>query len=102
MPKGKTDLKRFAKQEKRRLRNRSVRAAVKTYIGRARQALAGGAPGGGPGGAGEDTPQAAVLRASRELDRAARKGAIHQNNAARRKSRLVRRANALQAAATGA
>ena len=36
MPKGKTDIKRFQKQEKRRLRNRSVRSAVKTYVGKAR------------------------------------------------------------------
>ena len=40
MPKGKTDTKRFEKQEKRRVRNRSVRAAVKTYISRARQSIA--------------------------------------------------------------
>jgi small subunit ribosomal protein S20 len=91
MPKGKTDTKRFEKQEKRRLRNRSVRAAVKTYISRARQSI------GDAGTAGAETTQAAVVRAISELDRAARKGIIHPNNAARRKSRLMKRFNATTA-----
>ncbi|MGH2370859.1 MAG: 30S ribosomal protein S20, partial [Chloroflexota bacterium] len=42
--------------------------------------------------------QAAVLRAIRELDKAAQKGIIHRNNAARRKSRLMKRFNSLAAA----
>ena len=96
MPKGKSDTKRFEKQERRRLRNRSVRSAVKTYISRARQSIAGAS-------AADETVQGAVLRAIRELDRAARKGIIHRNNAARRKSRLVKRLHTLDAAAaTGA
>ena len=33
MPKGKGDIKRHQKQEKRRIRNRSVRSAVKTFVG---------------------------------------------------------------------
>lgn len=91
MPKGKTDVKRFQKQEKRRLRNRSVRAAVKTYVTRARQTMASRTEGG-------ESVQLAVLRAIRELDRAAQKGIIHRNNAARRKSRLVKRLHALDSA----
>jgi small subunit ribosomal protein S20 len=96
MPKAKkTDKKRWEKQEKRRLRNRSVRSAVKTYISRARQAIAQ-APM-------EEMTTEAVLRAIRELDKAAQKGVIHDNNAARRKSRLVKRLHAaLAAAAAGA
>ena len=93
MPKGKTDLKRFEKQEKRRQRNRSVRAAVKTYVSRARQAIAAGPQTDAA------TIPAAVLRAIRELDRAARKGVIHRNNAARRKSRLMKRLRASASAA---
>jgi small subunit ribosomal protein S20 len=92
MPKGKTDVKRFQKQEKRRLRNRSVRSAVKTYIGKARQSIVGASSRE------EDGLQANLLRAVSELDRAARKGIIHPNNAARRKSRLMKRFNALAAA----
>ena len=92
MPKGKTDIKRFQKQEKRRQRNRSVRSAVKTFIGRARQSLVGATSRE------DETLQSSVLRAIKELDRAARKGIIHPNNAARRKSRLMKRVNALGAA----
>jgi small subunit ribosomal protein S20 len=91
MPKGKTDIRRFQKQEKRRLRNRSVRSAVKTFIGRARQSLVGATSRE------DETLQTSVLRAIKELDRAARKGIIHPNNAARRKSRLMKRVNALAA-----
>jgi len=93
MPKGKTDIKRHQKQEKRRLRNRSVRSAVKTFIGRARQTISSAKT------ADEDGLQLVVVRAIGELDRAARKGIIHPNNAARRKSRLMKRVNALQATA---
>jgi small subunit ribosomal protein S20 len=91
MPKGKTDIRRFQKQEKRRQRNRSVRSAVKTYIGRARQAIVGATSRE------DESLQSSVLRAIKELDRAARKGIIHPNNAARRKSRLMKRVNALSA-----
>ena len=93
MPKGKTDLKRYENQEKRRQRNRSVRAAVKTYVSRARQAIAVGPQ------TDEATIPADVLRAIRELDRAAQKGVIHRNNAARRKSRLMKRIRASASAA---
>jgi small subunit ribosomal protein S20 len=94
MPKGKSDTKRFEKQEQRRRRNRSVRAAVKTYIGRARTTVAAATEA-------DESVQATVLRAIRELDRAARKGILHRNNVARRKSRLVKRVGALSGAATG-
>ena len=84
MPKGKGDVKRHQKQEKRRIRNRSVRSAVKTFIGKARTAIAAEPL--------EDTTEQTILTAIQELDRAARKGIIHTNNAARRKSRLIKRA----------
>lgn len=90
MPKGKGDPKRAEKQEKRRLRNRSVRSAVKTYITKARTAISGDPE--------SDTSQSAILRAISELDRAARKGILHPNNAARRKSRLIKRQRAAVAA----
>lgn len=44
---------------------------------------------------GEDAVET-VRAAISELDRAARKGVIHPNNAARRKSRLLRKLNAAQ------
>jgi small subunit ribosomal protein S20 len=90
MPKGKGDPKRAEKQEKRRLRNRSVRSAVKTFITKARTAITGDAAA--------DTTESAILKAISELDRAARKGIIHPNNAARRKSRLIKRQRTAAAA----
>lgn len=44
--------------------------------------------------------EAAVVQAVRSLDKAAQKGVIHPNNAARRKSRLVKEFNRMKAAAS--
>jgi small subunit ribosomal protein S20 len=75
----------------RAVRNRSLRSAVKTKINRVRRALSE---------RGEAVEQAGVLvvNAVSALDRASSKGVLHPNNAARRKSRLMKRLNA----ATGA
>jgi small subunit ribosomal protein S20 len=68
---------------RRTLRNRAVRSEVKTKIVKARRSLT-------------DTPvaeserYAITLEAVRALDRAAAKGVLHANNAARRKARLTR------------
>ncbi len=92
MPKAKkSDRKRFERQEKRRLRNRTVRSKVKTYVSKARAAIATDTP--------VDDTQEAVRAAVRELDVAVRKGVLHRNNAARRKSRLMKRFN-IQVVAT--
>jgi small subunit ribosomal protein S20 len=76
--------------ERRRIRNRSVRSALRTYVKKARVDMAGGEPA-------EAT--AAVLMAAKHLDSAANKGVIHKNQAARRKSRLMRQLAAQQRAA---
>ncbi len=73
-------------ERKRRMHNRMVKSIVKTQITKARQAIAGQA---------EDA-EAAVRAAVSELDRAAKKGVIHKNNAARRKSRLMKQLNAIK------
>lgn len=76
--------------EKRHARNRAVKSAVKTYLGKAeRQIVAAPA---------EDTTETAVRAALSALDRAAQKGILHRNNAARRKSRLMHKLNASKAA----
>ena len=87
MPNNAAAEKRMRQEKKRRLRNRMVKSTVKTQITKARQAIANGA------GAEADT-QEAVRTAISALDRAAKKGVIHPNNAARRKSRLMKRLNA--------
>ena len=73
----------------RTLRNRSVRSAVKTGVGKARRGISEGAEGA----------LESALAAISGLDRAAEKGILHPNNAARRKSRLMKRLNAQAAAA---
>lgn len=78
----KSQIKRNRQNEKRRVNNRIVRGRARTAIKTARVALAAGD---------QPTSQAAVLEAISQLDRAAQKGIIHKNNAARRKSRLMKR-----------
>lgn len=85
--------KRVRANERKRLRNRSVRSAVRTYVSKARRAILG---------VDATVPVEERLRAAiRALDRAAEKGIIHRNNAARRKSRLMALANKLARAAAG-
>ena len=91
MANSKSALKRIRVGERRRLRNQSYRSAAKTFVRKAREAIADGE---------QLTSTDAVQAAISMLDRAAGKGIIHKNNAARRKSRLMARYNQL-AAATG-
>ncbi|MFH1184819.1 MAG: 30S ribosomal protein S20 [Chloroflexota bacterium] len=79
-----SQIKRNRQNEKRRLRNRDSRGAARTAI---RDALAAMTAG--------NESQAEVAKAITALDKAARKGAIHHRNAARRKSRLIKRLAAL-------
>jgi len=77
----KSQIKRNQQNEKRRLRNRLVRGSARTAVNKARAAFEASAP---------DTKEA-VLKAISALDKAAEKGVIHKNNAARRKARLMKR-----------
>jgi small subunit ribosomal protein S20 len=86
----KSALKRMRQTEKRRQRNRKVRTETRTYIKRARVQIEAGEL---------EAAQQSVAQAVRALDKAAEKGILHRNNAARRKSRLMSRLNqALKAA----
>jgi len=69
---------------RRTVRNRGVRSEVKTLIVKARKSLAGTGSATGADGRTE------TIEAIRALDRAAAKGILHPNNAARRKARLAR------------
>jgi small subunit ribosomal protein S20 len=83
----KSAIKRARQSEKRRVRNRVVRSSSRTFVREANTSIA----------ADEKTEAAqAVLVAISALDKAAQKGIVHRNNAARRKSRLMKRFNALQ------
>ena len=68
---------------RRSQRNRAVRSEVKTKVVKARRTLT-------EGPIAESDRYALALDAVRALDRAAAKGILHGNNAARRKARLTR------------
>ncbi|MFN7952544.1 MAG: 30S ribosomal protein S20 [bacterium] len=82
-------LKRNRQSLKRQARNRKVRARVRTFVKKAREAL-------------EESDAPAAVAAARtaesELARAARKGVVHPRNAARRAGRLARQAAAKSSA----
>lgn len=69
----------------RRRRNRSINSAVKTSIIKAEELILDKEL---------EPAREAVKQATITLDRAAQKGIIHSNNAARRKSRLIKKFNA--------
>ena len=87
MPNNAAAEKRMRQEQRRRAFNRSTKSIVKTNITKARQAIAT------PNTTSEDATEA-VRKAVSELDKAAKKGVIHKNNAARRKSRLMKQLNA--------
>ncbi|MGC1209873.1 MAG: 30S ribosomal protein S20 [Micromonospora sp.] len=78
----KSQIKRNRQNEKRRLRNKSVKSSLKTAIRKFNEAAEAG-----------DTEKATVLMrgAARALDKAASKGVIHANQAANRKSAIAKR-----------
>ena len=77
----KSQIKRNKTNEKRRLRNKGVRAELKTRVKNAVTTAEAGA---------ENSTEALRL-AIKRIDKAATKGVIHKNAAARRKSRLMKR-----------
>lgn len=75
----KKDMRRAAK---RRVRNQGVKSALKTYVKKVRNA------------ASAEDAQTALVVATKALDKAVQRGMIHKNQAARRKSRAAKAANA--------
>ena len=82
-----SQIKRNRQNEKRRLRNKAVRSELRT---RSKVAVASAETGA------EDSAESLRL-AIRRIDKAAAKGVIHKNQAANRKSRLMRRVASLEA-----
>ena len=80
----KSAIKRHGQAERRRLRNRAVRSSARTMVSRARAAI----------DSGDSNSTEQVRQAQSTLDVGVRKGVLHPNNAARRKSRLMKRLNA--------
>lgn len=86
MATSKQSQKRIRTNEKARAANKNLRGAMKNAVKRVVSATAA-AEG-----------KAALPMAEKRLDKAAKAGVIHKNAAARRKSRLAKRVNALKAA----
>ena len=84
MRKNKSAIKRTVQAEKRRLRNSHVKSTMKTYIKKALSAI---------GEKDSAHVEAATKTAIAYLDKASSKGVIHRNQAARRVSRLAKKAH---------
>lgn len=81
----KSALKRARQNDIRRLRNKSIRTRVKNVVKDVRQALADQS----------GTDAATELNTAKSaIDKAAKKGVIHRNTAARKISRLTKQVNA--------
>jgi small subunit ribosomal protein S20 len=75
-------IKRIRSNEHKRVRNKIVRTGVRTEVRAAREAQEG---------TDAEAARKATLAAVSALDKAANKGVIHKRNAARRKSRLMKK-----------
>jgi len=84
LPVIKSSQKQAKVDERRRLRNKSIRSLCKTNITKAERLIFLGEL---------ESAQKVVMAAVSSLDKAAEKGVIHPNNAARRKSRLMNKLN---------
>jgi small subunit ribosomal protein S20 len=83
----KSQIKRNRTNEKARLRNKAAKSEIKTRVKKAVATASVGA----------ETSAEDLRIAVKRLDKAAARGIIHKNQASNRKSRLVRRVNALNA-----
>ncbi|MHB1288494.1 30S ribosomal protein S20 [Georgenia sp.] len=77
----KSQIKRIRTNEKARLRNKAVKAELRTHVRRVREASVTGD---------KETASDALKVAGRKLDKAVSKGVIHANQAANRKSKLAK------------
>jgi small subunit ribosomal protein S20 len=84
LPNIKSVIKDVKKSRERHARNIAVKSKIKTFVKKAKAVL-------GSGDA--QASQQAIAAAASVIDKAAEKGIIHKNAAARRKSRLMIAAN---------
>jgi small subunit ribosomal protein S20 len=82
----KSQIKRNKQNEKRHQRNKAVKSELKTLVRKFREAADSGD---------KDTAVTASRAAARKLDKAVSKGVIHKNQAANRKSAIMKRAASL-------
>ncbi len=82
----KSQMKRILTNQKATDRNRAVKSELRTAVRATRTAITAGD---------KDKATAALLLASKKLDKAASKGVIHQNQAANKKSAIAKQVAAL-------
>ena len=82
----KSQIKRILTNKKSQDRNKAVRSEVKTAVRATRTAIAAGD---------KAAASAALVTASKKLDKAASKGVIHKNQAANKKSSIAKQVAAL-------
>jgi small subunit ribosomal protein S20 len=88
LPTTKTAEKEMRVADRRKARNKSVHSLTKTSVSTAEGMISSG---------NQDASKAKVKIAISTLDKEAEKGKIHRNNAARRKSRLMKKFNKIAA-----
>jgi small subunit ribosomal protein S20 len=92
----KSALKRIQIAERNRLHNKSYKSAVKTLMKRYLTAVNGYAASPSPDTM--QTAQTSLSAAFSKIDKAVKRGVIHPNTAARKKSRLAKALKAKEAA----
>lgn len=85
MPNIKSVIKDVKRSRQRQLRNQATKSQIKTYVKKSRALIAAGA-------APQEEITASVAKTVSVIDKAWKRGIIHKNAAARRKSRLMKRA----------
>lgn len=87
MPNIKSQKDRMIQSQKEALHNKMIKSNLKTVVKKADAAIAAGA----------DDKDVKVKAAVSAIDKAQRKGVLHKNTAARKVSRMAKRANKAQA-----
>ncbi|MDP2212148.1 MAG: 30S ribosomal protein S20 [Candidatus Aquicultor sp.] len=82
----KSQIKRIKVSERQRQRNKSAKSALKTFAAKFNSAWVSGD---------KDATASALYVAVKQFDRAAEKGIIHKNNAANKKSKMMKKLNSL-------
>lgn len=90
MPNIKSVKKDVARSRARHERNIAAKSQIKTLVKKAKTAIETGQS--------QATIEPLLRSAASTVDRAVKRGIIHKNQAARRKSRMMKRANAVTAA----
>jgi small subunit ribosomal protein S20 len=84
LPNIKSSIRSVKTDAERRAHNNSIKSELKTFVRKVEETAAAGKT---------DEAKALLVNASSSIDKAASKGIIHKNNAARKKSRLARLVN---------